>query len=253
MNQKTIQALNQLNQKFYAQVADSFSDSRNSAWEGWIKLTSLIRPLTINHRPLKILDLGCGNGRFAEFLSTQFPEAQFEYYGVDNNPKLLSLAQIKLKNLKNIRFNFEQLDIVQALLANSLTEDLQLMTYDLIVGFGVMHHIPSFELRLKLLQNLSSIQHSPFTIIMTFWQFDQSARMMSKVVEPTRLGINPQDLEANDYILDWQRGETAYRYCHSFTNQEIEQLSKLSNLEIIDSFSADGKENLNKYMVLQRI
>jgi len=252
MNQKKINELNQLNQKFYAQIAESFSDSRNSAWEGWTKLTPYLK-LVLNPHSL-ILDLGCGNGRFAEFLSTQFPEAQFEYHGIDNSPELLSLAKTKLTRLQNIKLNFQQLDIIDSLLKDKLNNKLIIDNCSLCIANGLMHHIPSFELRLKLLQNLSSIQHSPFTIIMTFWQFDQSARMMSKVVEPTRLGINPQDLEANDYILDWQRGETAYRYCHSFTENEITRLlSESGKWKVESSFNADGKENLNKYMVLQKI
>lgn len=70
MNQRTEQIL-YLNKKFYQSVAKDFSISRQKDWNGWDRAVQIAK----NHlkEPLrkkgpKILDLGCGNGRFLKFM-----------------------------------------------------------------------------------------------------------------------------------------------------------------------------------------
>ena len=84
----TIKKLNQLNRDFYQQVAIDFDQTRQHLWPGWNKLISHLQQLQTKHKPLKVLDLGCGNGRFGQFLANSFPGIKINYLGVDNNPQL---------------------------------------------------------------------------------------------------------------------------------------------------------------------
>jgi hypothetical protein len=60
-------------------------------------------------------------------------------------------------------------------------------------------------------------------------------------------------LGEGDYILDWQKEVTAYRYCHNYSEEEVLSLCQGSGLQILDSFEADGKEgDINKYFVCKR-
>lgn len=62
MDTKTINHLNAINRAFYATVANDFDQTRGTAWPGWKRLQPY---LTL---PLSVLDVGCGNARFALFL-----------------------------------------------------------------------------------------------------------------------------------------------------------------------------------------
>ncbi|MEN8253328.1 MAG: class I SAM-dependent methyltransferase [Patescibacteria group bacterium] len=253
MNKKIIQDLNNLNTKFYQAVADSFSDSRNSAWQGWEKLIPQLSSLFISHKSPKVLDLGCGNARFAEFLIQKFPKLKINYFGLDSNADLLKIAEEKLINHNScIRSQFQQVDLVSELLNDNFKNRLKSENYDLVVAFGLMHHLPSFEIRVKLLKLLADLLPKNSYLIIAFWQFHKSERLMRKVVNPGLVKINKKELEKNDFILDWQRGKTAHRYCHSFTDEEIEKLVEESGLQLASSFNADGKENLNRYAVLRK-
>src|SRR5579859_6490384 len=101
MTSQTIRRLNRLNQQFYGQVAADFSQTREQPWSGWQQLI----PLLQQKKPHSILDLGCGNGRFGEFLQKHLSD--FRYHGIDNNENLLQIAKSHLPNA-----TFSQIDIV---------------------------------------------------------------------------------------------------------------------------------------------
>ena len=78
-------------------------------------------------------------------------------------------------------------------------------------------------------------------------------RYQDKVVPATSVGISPTELEPHDYILDWQRGSTAYRYCHYWDEAEISDCVTTSGLTVLDDFRADSKSGqANRYLVLQK-
>ena len=61
-------------------------------------------------------------------------------------------------------------------------------------------------------------------------------------------------LEEGDYLLDWDKSGLP-RYCHYFSDEEIEKLIKdmrKHSIEVLTEYSADGKEgDLNKYLILK--
>lgn len=251
MNQATINQLNRLNQQFYHKVASSFDQTRQQAWQGWEKLLPEIKALEKNNnQPLKVLDLGCGNARFAEFLSEN--GIQYQYLGVDSNPQLLKKAQEKLSTDKH---QFQETDLVELLVSkNQLSSQFQ-QQYDLVVAFGLLHHIPSFNLRAELVkQAISLLKNSNSLAIFATWQFASEERFQKKLVNPEVANIDPAQLEENDYLLGWQDRENCYRYCHFVDEQEMIKLIKeAGNCKLISSFFADGKSGkLNRYFTLKQ-
>jgi len=53
--------------------------------------------------------------------------------------------------------------------------------------------------------------------------------------------------------LDWQRGLTAYRYCHYTNEGEAKKLIEQTSLVLKKEYTADGKSgNLNNYQILSK-
>ena len=252
MKDTTVKQLNQLNSDFYKSVAVDFDDSRQYFWQGWEK----IPPLLDTSKSIRVADIGCGNGRFGQFLLEKCPETKLSYTGIDSSKSLLDFATKKLQG-KIPALHLKEVDIVQAI--QKKEDFLKNETFQLITSFGVFHHIPSFEFRLELLTYLASKLSKDGYLIVSFWQFMNFERLRKKIISVEKdyasssLDINFADLEKNDYILDWNRGATALRYCHFIDAAETLKLVELSKMKLVTSYLADGKEgSVNSYIVLQQ-
>lgn len=131
---------------------------------------------------------------------------------------------------------------------------------DYAVSFGFMHHIASFEARALFLQLLCTCVKPGGAVCVSLWQFMKSPRLSEQALRFTpaacaQYGIAPQHLEQGDYFLSWQNDSQSFRYCHSFSDSEIQRLVECVKLyaQLECMFYADGKEgNLNCYLVLRR-
>ncbi|MBU0578494.1 class I SAM-dependent methyltransferase [Patescibacteria group bacterium] len=253
MNKTLINQLNRLNQQFYKQVATFFSESRSYYWQGWNKLVPYIQELAQGyHDQITVLDIGCGNGRFGCFLAEQLGDIKIKYIGIDNSEELLEIAKSQTLT-QNIKSEFIKLDIVELLLNETFEKKLQTFSPHFITALGVLHHIPSFKLRQNFISKLANVSLQPGYLAFTTWNFLDTKRFKKKIVEPSQIKIDPQKLEKHNVILDWKKGETAYRYCHYTDEKELETLIEFSRLEKVSQFKADSKSGkLNTYTVLKK-
>jgi SAM-dependent methyltransferase len=250
MNTDTIRLLNQLNNNFYNTTAADFDDSRQYFWKGWSKTS----PYLDAFESARVADIGCGNGRFGQFILENHPDIKLSYTGVDSNQQLLAFAEENLEG-KIPALHLQKIDIMEALITNE--DFLKDQTFQFIGSFGVFHHIPSYKLRLQLLKVLLSKLDADGYLVISLWQFIEFERFQKKVLKneatAKRHGFSLKDLEKNDYILDWQRGAQALRYCHYYSEDEQMKLFSEANAQLVESFRADGKEgNVNQYVVLQQ-
>lgn len=242
MKKTTVNKLNQINKKFYKQISGDFSRTRQSGWAGWDRLFGLIKDM----KGMSVLDVGCGNGRFGKFLQENFT-GEFSYVGIDSNQALLEEAEKSLVSLESCRL------IRADVLEGEEMENLRSDSFDLIVVFGVMHHVPSHDLRERLINLWVSKLNDSGILVLSFWRFERNARFKSKTVEWKNTGyadLKP-DLEEGDSLLTWNNNVDYLRYCHKFSDVEIENYSQGSGLKLLDSFQADGSSgDLNTYLVL---
>ncbi len=244
MRKSTIKKLNQLNKNFYQKTAEEFSRSRSYFWSGWKKLLPYLNILTARKKEINVLDVGCGNGRFGLFLDENSPGAEINYLGIDFSQKLLAEAKKDLRSTK-INYNLVEKDILQKL-------NLKSKKFDLIVCFGLIHHLASFKLRQEKLMELADYLNTGGLLVVTFWQFGNKPRFEEKTVRPDKVGLDSSRLEENDYILGWKQKEKIYRYCHYVDYREAEKLIKDLKLNLVDKYLADGKtNNLNLYLILK--
>lgn len=250
MEVTTIQKLNLLTQKFYEKVADNFSRTRQTPWHGWSMALASIKPF-ISAQNISVLDVGCGNGRFLTFLHKS-PASNITYHGVDGNKFLLQQAKDELLETK-ADGDVVNLDIVEEVLADTFVKKFTGQQFDLLSCFGVFHHVPSQDLRKKFIADLAQLTAPNGIVIISFWQFGEFKRFQDKKLNPEDFGIQPDELEAGDFFLGWDSDTKIARYCHSFTQDEVQELLRTSGLHLLETFEADGREGrVNTYLVLQR-
>ncbi|MEX0896071.1 MAG: class I SAM-dependent methyltransferase [Patescibacteria group bacterium] len=251
MKTATAIKLNQLNQHFYKKVAEHFHTSRQFYWHGWRQLLPHIKNNLNSKTQLKVLDVGCGNGRFGKFLFDTLPEQDIIYHGIDFNQSLLEHAQQNLKKT-TLTFELHQLDLVEKLISDTLFST-KVKKYDLIVLFGVLHHIPSYQLRKQLVQNLSAQVAETGILCCTLWRFiNPDNEKSTATVDSSQVNIDQNELEPHDYFIPWKRGVPAIRYCHFTPDFEERRLITASGLKLRATFEADGKESKgNRYLILQ--
>jgi SAM-dependent methyltransferase len=232
MNRTTIKRLNQINRDFYRATAAEFDATRQVAWRGWERLLAAI------DLPLRsVLDLGCGNGRFAKFLAARQSQP-FSYVGIDSNADLLALARRQLALTSNIKFTLIEGDIV--------LEAPPRQPAQLVALFGLLHHVPGFANRRQLLASAAQCVLPGGCLVFAAWRFYEQERFRRRIVPwPDDIAV-----ESHDYLLDWRRGERAMRYCHYVDDAEHAQLIAAAGLPVIDDYRADG--DLNRYTVLQK-
>ena len=245
MDRATILALNQINRDFYTQRADEFSATRRRPWRGWLRLL----PLIGEKQNLSVLDVGCGNGRFAVFLSEHLA-SPFSYMGVEFSPTALEHARAKLSDLPTI--TLKDHDVMTGI--DELTGSFSLITL-----FGFLHHVPGFDTRRSLLIELGRLLEPDGILAFSVWQFGRFERFRKRLVPwdtfiaSTGVEINPAQLEPGDHILSWGDAEPAYRYCHFTDSDESARLVSSQSLECFEVFNADGRTNdLNQYFLLKR-
>ncbi len=234
MDTKTITRLNAINREFYRITATSFDETRSQPWPGWLTLSPHLQA------PLSVLDVGCGNGRFGLFLADQLGK-DVQYHGVDNNPTLLQKAEEAFYAAGISHFQLENSDVVE----HSLTTG----AYDLVVAFGVLHHIPGNQQRQEFVQKLAERVQPGGLLAFATWRFYEFERFRQRIV-PWQADFA---VEPHDYLLDWRRGEVALRYCHYVDDAEQATLIKASCLSEISTYRADGfSASVNCYSILRR-
>ena len=261
MDSQTQNALLTLNRCFYEQVAHHFDATRQNWTPGlWAILPYFKAP---GKELLSVLDVGCGNGRFARLLEEAGIVAS--YTGVDGNETLLQIARKSAANLAGVSCQFIQADLAntgwpRVLAAGRRAGDRRVHAptklyetprYNVVLCTATMQHLPGYTLRLRLMRDLRRL--STGYVILSFWQFLSSERFRNKLIDPGTVGISAAKLDPGDGLLPWRQGVDAIRYVHQVDEAELRQLAADAGQTVLHKFRADGRESdLNLYAVLGR-
>ena len=250
MKPETVAGLNQLNRHFYRVTGAEFSATRKMPWPGWDRvLDRFLATRTRIHGPDSILDVGCGNGRFAGLLEARLGN-DYRYLGVDSSLTLAAIARAGARRSHRLA----AADVVIGAPALRRRSG----GFDLVVAFGLFHHVPSWERRRSLLVDLAGHLAAGGILAVSFWQFATEERFAGRFADWeagaafAEVSIDRTDLERGDHLLQWGDGE-AVRYCHNVDLIEAAELTAASGLERVETFRSDGGNGrLNLYHLLRQ-
>jgi len=187
------------------EVWDSIAESWNNL-RTWPKKEKIF-DLANNWKPGKILDLGCGNGRY----SIPFAKKDFDCYGMDFSKNMINNSKESFKK-NNLKATFKQ---------GTLTKiPFKYNNFDYIICLASFHHLKKKEqsTSLKEIKRVLKPNGKLFIAVWNKWQ----PRFIFK---------------SKEQMIPWKFKENTYqRYYYLFNIFEFRNLLKKHNFKIKKSY-----------------
>jgi len=209
MRKKITDKIRGLVKEAYGAIAGEFDRTRKRQWLEFQHFLEFIE------NDVKVLDLGCGNGRFYELLKPK----KVDYLGIDNSSSLLEKAR---ENFPDAKFK----------LGDMVDLDLSDGSFDAILSIASFHHIPSRKLRKKVVDEMYRVLKSDGVLIITVWNLFQWKYLVNLVKAITSFILHFGFKYAwNDLWIKWG-GHIQKRYYHAFLPKEFISYFKKKNWKI---------------------
>jgi len=210
------------NKKDYNLIADIFSEKRERIWS---EMKFLFDDYLIPGE--KVLDLGCGNGRFYEAMKGK----KVDYIGVDVSEKLIKIAQ---KRYPKAKF----------LVADALNLPFPNNYFDKVYAIALFHHIPSKEYRLKVLEQIKRVLKKNRLLILTVWNLSKNKKTRELLFKYSFLKlISSSKLDFKDIFYPWKspKGKIlVQRYIHIFNKKELKKITEKAGFKVEKIFQNDN-------------
>lgn len=191
----------------YNSIASSFSRSRKNLW------TELGFLFQYAQKKDKVLDIGCGNGRFSSYLT------HTDYTGLDFSEKLIAEAKKIFPELKFV-------------VADALHLPFEDDTFDKVYSIALIHHIPSEEYRVLALKEMRRVVTSGGLVFVTAWK--------------RRIPWWRRLFSLYDISIPFNGRE---RYYHLFKSGELSRIARKAGLVVIKEGVAEEKKRSNFYLI----
>jgi len=206
----------------YEKITEDFSRTRGKFWDELLFVRDLIP------KGARIVDIGCGNGRFFGTLE----DPSVDYTGIDFSEGLIRIANERYQKNQNAKF----------LVGDALSLPFPNNSFETTVSFAVIHHIPSQEYREQFLRELERVTKPGGIIVITAWDVWHSKPRI--VVEYLFKKLWRQSsLDIGDAFLKFGKAENA-RFVHAFSKRELRSLVRKAGLcvERIDIVRRPSRE-----------
>lgn len=201
MDKKTAEELSRKVANDYDQIVESFNKTRKADWKEFKIFLDFIKDGQM------LADLGCGNGRFYNFIKKH---RKVRYIGIDNSEKLLEKAK---ENFGKNNFKFGDMSKIP----------LEKESIDVACAIASFHHIPSKSLRKTVLKEISRILKSDGLLILSVWNLFQPK--YKKFIWLARLKwlTSFGKFDIRDTFIPWSDSGIK-RYYYAFKPKELRKL-----------------------------
>lgn len=251
MQAETVSFLLDLNRQFYQTFGEAFAATRRRIQPG---IQRALETIPLRGR---WLDLGCGSGALAARWARDNRKGL--YLGLDFSPVLLQEARAALPDPlpAGLDIQFLPADLSHP----HWPQGLPAGSFDGVLAFAVLHHLPSRQLQARVLSQVRALLSPGQRFIFSVWQFQRSPKLMTRVQPWSTLPqLDPSDLEPGDTLLDWrcsvpgQPEQSGLRYVHLFTPESLASLTAEAGFALVQSFDSDGHTgNLSSYQICKAV
>ncbi|PIR57960.1 MAG: hypothetical protein COU71_01235 [Parcubacteria group bacterium CG10_big_fil_rev_8_21_14_0_10_38_31] len=213
----------------YNKIAGDFSNTRTMFWEELNFVKGLIKEND------KILDLGCGNGRFFE----QFAGKNIDYTGSDTSEELLKIARERYKT------------VAKFIKTEGINLPFDNEVFDTTFSFAVLHHIPSLKLREQFIKEARRVLKDDGIIVVSVWNLWQK-KFIPTIIKYALLSLfKLSNLDFKDIYLDFNKYKKS-RLLHAFTKRELKRLIEKNGFKIKKIEEIKRRSGYSNFLVIAK-
>lgn len=211
------------NMAMYDNFAKTFSKSRKNL--KWAEVNAILEILK-NENLTKILDIGCGSGRFLENYKNFFGNLPELYLGLDASQNMIIEAKKIIEN-ENSTKNFFEVCEMQKL--ENFFEKNNFPKFDAIIFLASFHHLENKNERIEVLKSAKKILNENWKIFLTNWNLLEQEKYQNS------------HLWNGDFKI--KIGEFD-RYYNGFKLEELEKIFEKCELKIEKNEIFEGWRNI---------
>lgn len=246
MDIKTARKIIAVTKETYENIGVDFAETRSRPWP---EMEILVEKYVKNGQ--KVLDLGCGNGRILEVLKYK----RIDYCGIDGSRALAGEARKKLESFEIKKMGNARIEYLDVLDLPKLKQT----DFDAVFMFASFNHIPSVELRVKILNDLNALLKTGGYLLMTNWNLWQLGRRRKNIwrcklawsaagrerrvhnclMNKAAFGSAVENLEWRDIITWWEARDRSKRgalYYRAFHRRELKKLFSRTGFKVVENY-----------------
>ncbi len=224
-------------QTFYNAQAEKYHQTRKKYRVDGQRLVVAIQALELENP--KLLELGCGGGRFLSFLKTEY-KGEFTYTGIDIAQDLLNYAQKEHHEHK----------FVCSDMLSFLNEEQQ-ESLDVVVACASFQHLASQEERIAVMKNAYRALKYDGILLFTNrafsrWFLEKHRPIFLRSAFSSFFHFGKRSWR--DVFIPWKTSSYSYqRYYHLFSLSELKELASISGFSVEELFYLDQQGKVTSH------
>lgn len=213
------------NMAMYDNFAKTFSKSRKNL--KWAEIDAILEILK-NENLTKILDIGCGSGRFLENYKNFFVNSPELYLGLDASENMIIEAKKNLEN-ENEKSTKNFFEVCEMQKLEKFFEKNNFPKFDAIIFLASFHHLENENERIEVLKSAKKILNENWKIFLTNWNLLGQEKYQNSHLWNSDFKIKIGEFD---------------RYYHGFKLEELEKIFEKCELKIEKNEIFEGWRNI---------